>query len=200
MFSMSSILFWFMDDRGELTRIVLQKTAWIDGTQPILREKTQKDAFAVRPIHPCAGYLAVAVVPDNLDGNAEINGMPLQAGTHSLRHADRLEMGGNSYWIAANSIIEAISYDPAVQGADQFCFITKAPLVPHQEIVICPGTPGHSCGQIYSKSSWERVMQSPSRMRCGRCGFHPAAASWRPPEIRTTRNIDEILSSIAITA
>jgi hypothetical protein len=200
---LSSILFWYWAKRGELEQIVLQETVWANGANgahPVFGEQPPDPAIAICPIQPRAGYLAAAVVPDQLDGNAAVNGILLKAGTHCLRHADRLEISGNSYWIAANSLVDVVFYDPAVQGENQFCFITKAPLLPQQEIVLCPGTPGHPCGQIYAKTSWDRLMQSPNRMRCARCGFHPEAARWSPPETQSKRNIDELLSSITSTA
>lgn len=196
----STIFLWYRNNRGDVVPIPASKTLWFGVSKPILGEKAAVGAVAICPIESRAGYIGVAAVPDELAGQVTLCGNPLWAGMHALRHADRLVVNGQSVWIAANFAFEAVAYDPAVHGEDLRCFISKARLSPGQEIVCCPGTPGHPCGQIYAKTSWGRAMQSQAQMRCANCGFHPDAADWRPPDLQSSRTIDDILKNITNAA
>jgi len=146
------------------------------------------ERLVIQPIQPRGLVSAVFLVPDRHAGEVSRNGIPLSAGMHTLSHADRLETAAQTYWISGQSAPEQTHYDPALHGADVFCFLTKARLEPGQAITICPGVPGRSCSAIYKSDAWAKAMRPGSPIKCARCGFHPDLQTWQPdlPE-RTTR-------------
>lgn len=131
------------------------------------------------PVGSGSGAAAALLVPDTA-GSVSRNGVPLPAGVHLVRHRDRLEFGGVSYWVAVEREVRVVLYEPDVHGADVFCFVTKARLRAGEEIVVCPGRPGTECGVIYKKPAWDMAIEANARFRCPRCGFDPGAGDWQP--------------------
>ena len=130
--------------------------------------------------------VAALLVPHQFDRLLMRNGVPLVSGTHVLRHTDRLDYEGRTWWVAARREVGDVPYEAAIHGEDVYCFITKARLQADEVIVVCPGPSGAECGAIYRKAAWEMVQQSNARFRCPRCGFDPAAADWQPTLPRKT--------------
>lgn len=131
------------------------------------------------PVSSASGAAAALLVPYSA-GSITRNGVPLPAGVHLVRHKDRLDYGGESYWVAVEHEVRVASYDPDVHGADVYCFVTKARLRAGEEIVVCPGRPGAACGVIYRKPAWDMAREANARFRCPRCGFDPGAGDWEP--------------------
>jgi hypothetical protein len=136
----------------------------------------------VAPIAPLAGAVGVLFHRNTTAGVVSRNGVPVGPGMHLLRHSDRLDVAGQRFWISVAPSVEIAAYDPAVHGVDVFCYLTKARLKPGQQIKICPGMPGQSCGAIYKAEAWEMAMQSEPPMPCASCGYHTRAAEWQPPK------------------
>lgn len=151
------------------------------------------------PITPLLGAVAAMLVRDAPETTAWeacgplINGTRPTAGLQLLRHADRLEWGGETYWVSAHAEVEDTVFDPAVHGEDQDCFLTKAPLTAGTRIKICPGVPGVLCGVIYKAEAWDLAMQPGNAIRCPNCGYGPDDATWQPPPAKARRNYDGIL-------
>ena len=102
-------------------------------------------------------------------------------GLHELRHADRLELRRETFWISTEFSAEETDYDPAKHPPDAFCFLTKARLSEGDPITICPGTPDTACGMVYKRAAWVMAQQSATAFGCPNCGFTPARAAWTPP-------------------
>lgn len=145
-------------------------------------------------IHPLRGGSgAVAMLLNRGRRAVAVNGVPVPSGMRLLWHADRLDVSGRTFWISAATSVEQGAYDPALHGDDVFCFLTKARLTAGQQITICPGVPGASCGVIYKAEAWEMAMHSANPMKCPNCGFRPGAAEWQPSQPRTRNSIDGLL-------
>ncbi|MCO6456001.1 MAG: hypothetical protein J5I93_11945 [Pirellulaceae bacterium] len=155
-------------------------------------------AVVLSPITPLQGAVAALLIPDAPATAAWeacgplLNGTRPTAGLQLLRHADRLEWGGETYWVSAHAEVEETDFDPAVHGDDKDCFLTKAPLAAGMRIKICPGVPGVLCGVIYKAEAWDLAMQPGNAIRCPNCGYGPDDATWQPPPSQARRNLDAI--------
>lgn len=139
------------------------------------------------PVGAAAGGVGALLVPLGLQSQIARNGVPLPSGAHLLRHADRLDYAGRTYWVAAVREVREVPYDAAVHGDDVYCYITKSRLRAGEPIVVCPGRPGAPCDAIYRKPAWEMALEANARFRCPRCRFEPAAGEWRPTVPRPGR-------------
>jgi hypothetical protein len=155
---------------------------------PELTPAATADPAAPRLLPASAGNgVAALLVPEGLCRHITCNGVPLPPGAHVLQHTDRVEYGGQVWWVAATSEVREIPYDAATHGEDMYCYITKVRLRPGESIIACPGRPGTGCAALYRKAAWDMALAANARFRCPRCGFEPAAAQWRPELPRTSR-------------
>lgn len=156
-------------------------------SEPIHLTGGQPQAITPRliPLTSASGAAAALLVPHSA-GAITRNGVPLPGGVHLVRHKDRLDYGGETYWVAVEHEVRVTLYEPDVHGADVYCFVTKARLRAGEEIVICPGKPGATCGVIYKKPAWDMAREANARFRCPRCGFDPGAGDWQPAPPRTS--------------
>jgi len=187
---------WRREHAGDVAPTDVTQPMWFSESSPTPSAQPLDRAVGIRPIVPRGAFIGVAIVPIELQATIAINGTPVGSGLHGLRHTDRLDLNSHSIWIAANSSAEITSYDPAIDGDKNYCFITKAPLAAGQAIVRCPGFRGKLCNVVYLKESWERAMQTPTRLRCAYCGFRPDEAEWQPPKHEPRRRLDDILATI----
>ena len=134
----------------------------------------------IHPVGSCADAIGVLFVLPGIECVVALNGIPLAEGMHTLRHADRVDAGTQSYWVAARQQVEEATYDAAVHGEDVFCFLTKARLRQGQAIKICPGTHATRCGVIYKSEAWDLAMHTASFAKCPHCGYRPHEAEWQP--------------------
>jgi hypothetical protein len=190
------IRIWHRGQASGLTSLDVTHPAWFTESSAAPHLEPRDRAVGLWPIVPKGNFIAVAIVPADLQAKVAINGTAIHSGLHGLSHTDRLDLNGHSVWIAASLSIEPTTYDPAVHGEHKRCFISKAPLEAGQEVVLCPGRPGKPCGVVYAKQSWQRLMESSTRLRCANCDFRPDDAEWRPSEHRPERRINDILDTI----
>jgi hypothetical protein len=155
--------------------------------------KTSSDGPLLAPIRPLGKAIAAFFVPDGFSGWATRNGVPLDSGMHTLEHGDEICVDGHVFWIAAEAQVEQAIYDPEQHGSDMSCYLTRAPILPGEDIVICPGLAGHSCGVVYKAQAWDLAMKSANPLRCRNCGFHPSDAVWNPPAPKSRSCLDELL-------
>jgi hypothetical protein len=174
-------------------------TLWLASGAPGAMDSCVAEAVVICAVTSREDLIAVAIVPESLESETSLNGAPLHPGIHGIRHADRLEIGDQSVWVASCSMVEVTQYDPAIHGEAVFCFLTKARLTTGQPIVLCPGAAGTTCGVIYKQSAWELAMKSPTRLRCANCGFRPDESDWQPPELKHRSRIDDVLHSVIAT-
>ena len=128
----------------------------------------------------------VVLVPDALARTVSRNHDPLPAGLHRLRHADRLDLAGQTVWVAESRAAEVIEYDPAVHGEDVFCARTKARLVPGARVVRCP-----DCGLLYTERAW--ALSIP----CHICGHDSKQSEWQPPHtVAQSGGVRELLALV----
>ncbi|NUQ63740.1 MAG: hypothetical protein HUU20_14780 [Pirellulales bacterium] len=183
-------------NEGVVTRISLVEAA-AGGPGRVFGEssgagKGKGKGLRVVPLRPVGDVVAAAIVPGALAESAALNGVPLAEGLHLLRHADRLTMSGQQYWIAVQPTVEEVDFSPDIHGEDAFCFLTKARLGTGDRIVVCPGKPGVPCGAIYKADAWELAMRPESGLKCLRCGFHPSQTQWEPPKARERIQLDAL--------
>ena len=88
---------------------------WFTKTAPLSSANPLGRGIGIRPIVPRASFIAVVMVPSDLEECVALNGMPLWSGLHGLRHADRLDISGHNIWVAANTI-ETTAFDPVGCG------------------------------------------------------------------------------------
>ncbi len=145
------------------------------------------------PLAGEGGALAAILVPPEAEGAVLCDGGALCPGLHLIRHADQLEVDGQTFWVAASVSADVTTYDPAIHGDDVYCFVTKVRLHPGDEIVSCPGRPGVPCGIIYRRAAWEMALESDPRFRCPGCRFDPSEGVWKPsvPEISSLKSFLE---------
>ena len=161
-------------------------------SNPVTELERLVGASGVRPSNPwllrmnSLDAIAVLLVPKG-GGAISLNGIPLQRAAYVVQHADRIDVDGKTFWVAASSDIEIAHYDPAVHGDDIFCFVTKARLQPDEEIVLCPG-----CGIICRRAAWDMVLEADPKFRCPGCRFDPFAGDWVPTLPRVS-SIDRIM-------
>lgn len=160
-------------------------------------EEQHADCLTVMPIAPVRQVVGVALVPEQTAGQIARNGMALEPGLHELRHADRLDVNGQTFWISVELSAEETKYDPEKHSPDAFCFLTKARLNEGDAVTICPGTPDTSCGVIYKQAAWEMAQKSATPFRCPNCGFDPARATWAPPVERSSQSLDQLFQIAA---
>ena len=53
--------------------------------------------------------LAVVLVPVWSSTRVSCNGSPLNAGLHVVRHGDRLDVSGRTYWVASQATVDRVS-------------------------------------------------------------------------------------------
>jgi hypothetical protein len=199
--------------RNGVTSVATRPTAV---SQPGRPDQPKLPRVVLTPVGPSSAALAVLLVADPEGGNLSrgdplsgdplsargalpldspsINGIRISAGMHLLRHADRIEVTGLTYWISGELEVEATTYDPATHGEDVDCFLTKAPLSPGQLIKLCPGIPGVPCKLIYKAEAWDLAMRPGNGISCPNCGFTPDSAGWQPPPLQPKRNFDALRS------
>jgi len=177
----------------------LAQPAWLLASDDTVRQQTERGeaSVLVAPIPPLDAHVAVALVAPNSLSDVTCNGRPLSAGLWALRHADRLDVDGRSVWIAVETSVDETQYDAATHGADVHCFITKKRLVAGDEIAICPGTPGKTCGAIYALAAWRLALKSTRPFRCPGCGFSPTKAVWQPQLPQPNKTLEKLLDIIA---
>lgn len=156
------------------------------------------EGILVAPIAPLAGAVGVLFHRNAASGVVSRNGIPVGPGMHLLRHADRLEVAGHRFWVSVAPSVKGAAYDPMVHGIDVFCYLTKARLKPGQQIKICPGMPGQSCGVIYKAEAWEMAMQSEPPMPCASCGYHTRTAEWQPPKGKPHTSLTDRLRALFV--
>lgn len=192
----SNLCVWHRGEDGQLAALVADHPIWFAHHAPVPSEQPQENAVAVHAVSSPSGVIGAALVPDDLDSSAALNGVPLRAGLHVLRHTDRLDLNEHSVWFAAQSTCESTTYDPEVHGENVFCYLTKARLETGQAIVVCPAAPGKTCNAIYKQRSWELAMKSTTMRKCANCGYRPDDAEWKPSVPRPRKKIDELLHSL----
>jgi len=161
------------------------------GHVPLSADGNPGETPRLIPVNSSSGAAAALLVPPR-SGSVARNGVPLPGGVHLVRHKDRIDYRGKSYWVAVEHDVRVVLYEPDVHGADVYCFVTKARLRAGEEIVICPGRPGADCGVIYRRPAWDMARESNTRFRCPRCGFDPGAGDWQPTLPRKS-NISQLL-------
>ena len=133
------------------------------------------------------GVIAALVIPWGRGAAAwnepAVNGVRVLAGMHLVRHADRIEVGDDVFWVAAASVPREERYDPSVHGEDLFCFRTKARFAPGDPLVVCPGAPDKACGMMVAKRAWD------IGLACHGCGWDPSAPEWQPPRWARARQV-----------
>jgi hypothetical protein len=154
------------------------------------------DSVTVLPVEPLRQVVGVALVPGQATDQVVCNGLPLVPGLHELRHADRLDVRHQTFWISTEFSAEETEYDPSAHPPEAFCFLTKARLAQGDPIAICPGTPDTPCGMIYKQAAWVMAQQSGAAFGCPNCGFSPARAAWAPPVQRRAESLDQLLELV----
>jgi hypothetical protein len=137
--------------------------------------------------------IAVVVVPENLSQSVTRNGVSLPPGLHELRHSDRLDYNGRSFWVSSDPKAEEVQYEPAIHGASVTCAYTKAPIQEGDSVVACPGKPGTPCGAVYGADAWRLAMESERPVKCLLCGYDSKQPKWEPPQPRAKIDLEEIL-------
>lgn len=192
-----SIRLWYRNgDRGTAEHTDARGPLWLGNTAPFVSASPRRTSVSVRPILPRCEIIAVAFVPFDLEIYIFLNGVPLRAGFHGVRHGDQLDIHEHNIWFAAIRTVEACAYDPAEHGFDVFCTITKARLSPGESIVVCPGTDKVACQAIYRQDAWEMAMSATSALRCPMCRFRPDDAEWRPPAAQPKPPIRNLFRAI----
>lgn len=193
---MSELRVLHRDQDGRFAALAANNPVWFsDGTQ-VPTEEQHPGAIGIFPIGLLDGVIGAALVPDELDTHAALNGIPRRAGLHLLRHTDRLDLGEHSVWVAASSVVEVTNYVPAIHGEKAYCYLTKASLKPGQEIVACPAAPGKKCDAIYTQKAWDLAMSSETMRKCANCGFSPHDSAWTPSTPKTKKPLRELLQSL----
>jgi hypothetical protein len=177
----------------------LPEPAWLHPNGGAMRLQSERGAASVlvAPIPPLGDHVAVVLVAPNALSDVSCNGRPLSAGLWALRHADRLDVDGRSIWIAVETSVDETHYDPALHGADVYCLLTKKRLAVNDAIAICPGTPGKSCGAVYSLAAWRLAQKSTRPFKCPGCGYSPAKAVWQPETPQPNKTLEKLLEIIA---
>lgn len=153
-----------------------------DGALAADNDDASYPGVTIQAIVPHDGGIAVVFV--NAQSSAELvalNGSPVRNGLHLLRHADRLDLAGRSFWVSAESSLRRTQYAADHHGAEVRCGLTKARLREGQAIVICPGVPGTPCGVVYKAQAWDAVITANPQMKCTHCGYRPGQSTWQPP-------------------
>lgn len=179
------------DDSSGYSQAAVAAPMWLLADRPP-SDTPLDDSVLLAPVDALDDVVAAAIVADDLAHRVKLNRLPVVAGLLTLRHADRLDVGPRAYWIAVGSAAEMTSYSPDRHNQDVYCFLTKARLREGEEIAVCPGSPGRTCGTIYKRSAWEAMLTQPG-FRCANCSFDPQQPAWRPPSLRRTRPLESIL-------
>lgn len=188
---------WYRSgERGAAERTDARGPLWLRDKGPLLSASPRRMSVSIRPIIPRCEIIALAFVPIDLEMFVSLNGVPLRAGFHGVRHADQLDIHEHSIWLAAIRTVQVCAYDPARHGSDVFCTITKARLSPGESIVVCPGTDKVACQAIYRQEAWEMAMSAPSQLRCPMCKFRPDDAEWMPPAAQPKPQIRNLFKAI----
>ncbi len=158
----------------------------------VATEEHRDGSVTLMPIDSVRQVVAVVFVPNQAGGKVARNRIRLAPGLHELRHADRLDVHHDTFWISVESSAEETEYDPEQHPSDAFCFLTKARLNRGDLITICPGTPETTCGLLYKQEAWVMAHQSPTPFGCPNCGFTPARAAWAPPARRSRQSLNRL--------
>ena len=75
--------------------------------------------------------------------------------------------------------------------------VTKKRLAANDAIAICPGTPGKSCGAIYSLAAWQLAQKSTRPFKCPGCGHSPTKATWQPSPPQPNKTLEKLFDIIA---
>lgn len=195
--AMRNILWQLVDEKPRPE--ALPQPAWLHLQGETIRLQPDRGAafVLVAPIPQLGEHIAVALVAPHALGDVSCNGRPLSAGLWPLRHADRLDVDGRSIWIAVETSVDEMRFDPATHGVDVHCFITKKRLAAGDEIAICPGTPGKSCGAIYALAAWRLAQKSTRPFKCPGCGYSPTKAVWQPQLPQPNKTLEKLLNIIA---
>ena len=145
------------------------------------------DLVHLFPVHHPEGFAAAVLVPADFPTLLRLDGRPLAAGMHPLRHACALSVPDWTLWVSTQGAPEALEYQPALHGQELHCFRTKARLQAGEAVVRCPGTPEESCGRLFRAVAWS------AQLPCHGCGFDPARPLWTPPTPRARLTPDELL-------
>lgn len=166
--------------------------------ESMLTESQCPSDVIVLPIDPLEQAIGVTLVPEDMDGRVTRNGHLLQPGIHELRHTDRLEVNGQTLWVAENVTVRTVSFDPEkhATGPDTFCEITKGRIASGDKVVLCPGRPGAECTAVFKAKAWEMFLQSGASAACPQCGFRPNDADWEPPSPKERVSLDELFELI----
>ncbi len=62
----------------------------------------RREQLVVLPVAESVGTVATVLVPNRLAHKAAVHGRTLAAGAHSLKHGDRLDLGRQRLWVAAD--------------------------------------------------------------------------------------------------
>jgi len=196
---MSRLSLWVASSGGEPARLRIQEVGIRGseipgavrvseaGVESASGNETDWDAVLVLPLEATQGPVAAALVPEALDGIATRHGLPLEAGLHLLRHADRIDLAGWTVWIAGDGPPVEEPYDEAVHGAGQHCGRTRARLNPGELVVRCPGTATAQCGMLYRADAWRL------HLPCHSCRHDPKRPAWRPPAPQPRSRIHELV-------
>jgi len=187
---------WYTTSKNALASVPIDPVLWIADDGGVPTRHRCPLGVAVAQIQPVRRFVAVALVPELQAGRVARNGVPLSPGLHPLIHADRLDLGTQSFWIGTVTSVERTQYTPSRHGQDVFCFITKARLSEGEPIVVCPGTSEQACGTIYRQEAWERAMES-THFKCPNCSFTPQADAWQPPEIKAADTLADLAQLIS---
>lgn len=190
-----AVLVWYAAEQsgwshGELTGP--RALASVQGVPAPADGELADDTVQLQLVESFGDIRAVALVPPNLDQLISINGVPVSAGLHGLRHADQIHVGQQCFWISTATGVEEAVFDPEIH-TEEFCFLTKSRLQRGDAIILCPGTPGVTCEKIYKKNSWDMAMRSTTLAKCMNCGFTPNQSEWQPPQAKERRDHDDIL-------
>ena len=127
-----------------------------------------RDAILLLATRPVDGACGVVMVPDGSEARARLNGSRLNAGLHVARHGDSVTVGSANAWFGVSVTPDKVGYDPKLHGDPVYCLRTKARLAPGDDMVVCPGTPGHDCGMMFRASAWI------DSLPCHHCGTLPS--------------------------
>ncbi len=148
------------------------------------------------PVKPLDYTIAALIVPDGYPKRVACNGVLLDAGVHPLLHSAHLDIGGESFWVSAESLPEDDQYDPDRHGAGGRCGVSRRPLQVDDPITICPGTSATACTAIYKRAIWQKATADGKRFRCPYCKYETGAATWRPNLPRRSDRLRRLLDLI----
>jgi hypothetical protein len=192
------LVLWSADDGDRWQSLTVPDVIALSGAGVVPQAADSFDAAetVIHALRTSVGAVGVLLHSGRRTPPVCLNGVPLPAGLHVLRHADRVDVSPRSFWISTVTQVEETTYEPAVHGDDVYCFLTKARLSAGQTIKVCPGPPGTECGVVYTAAAWNLAMGAESSLKCPNCGYRPDQAKWHPPGPRNRKSLDDILHLI----